>query len=224
VQPKLSASAASSAATILGDRTFAMRIWLKPDQMAAHGISPPRCASVGAQQLPVGARANQGSMVSVNLIANTDLRTPEEFRQLVVKQQHGVVVRLGDIADVVLGAENYEQDVRFNGETATFMGVWVLPTANSLDVIGRVREAILGNEAQLPTGMKVGIPYDRPSTSRTRSQRCSRRSLGRCSSSSWSSSCSSARCGPVLIPVVAIPISLVGAVFLMLVPASRSTC
>ena len=76
-------------------------------------------------------------MVSVNLVANTDLRTPEEFRQLVVKEQDGVVVRLGDIADVVLGAENYDEDVRFNGETAVFMGVWVLPTANSLDVIER---------------------------------------------------------------------------------------
>jgi multidrug efflux pump len=54
-------------------------------------------------------------MVSVNLIANTDLKTPEEFRQLVVKEQDGAVVRLGDIADVVLGAENYDADVRFNG-------------------------------------------------------------------------------------------------------------
>jgi multidrug efflux pump len=53
-----------------------------------------------------------------------------------------VVVRLGEIADVVLGAENYEEDVRFNGEAATFMGVWVLPTANSLEVIGRVRDEI----------------------------------------------------------------------------------
>ncbi len=69
-------------------------------------------------------------MVSVNLIANTDLRTPEEFRQLVVKEDKGVVVRLGEIADVVLGAVDYDQDVRFNGETATFMGIWVLPTAN----------------------------------------------------------------------------------------------
>ena len=83
-------------------------------------------------------------------IANTDLRTPEEFRQLVVKEENGVVVRLGEIADVSLGAENYEQDVRFNGETATFMGVWVLPTANSLDVIRKVREAMPQIEAQLP--------------------------------------------------------------------------
>ena len=76
-------------------------------------------------------------MVSVNLVANTDLRTAEEFRQLVVKEQDGMVVRLGDIADVVLGAENYDQDVRFNGESATFIGVWVLPTANTLEVIRR---------------------------------------------------------------------------------------
>ena len=104
--------------------------------------------------------STKGSMVSVNLIANTDLRTPEEFRQLVVKNENGVVVRLGEIADVQLGAQNYEQDVRFNGETATFMGIWVLPTANSLEVIKQVRAEIPGIQAQLPTGMKVGIPYD----------------------------------------------------------------
>ena len=64
------------------------------------------------------------------------------------------------MADVVLGAENYEQDVRFNGQTATFMGVWVLPTANTLDVIHRVRAAMPDIQAQLPAGMKLGIPYD----------------------------------------------------------------
>src|SRR5207244_10083056 len=101
----------------------------------------------------------KGSMVSVNLVANTDLKTAEEFRQLVVKQQGGVVVRLGEIADVVLGAESYDQDVRFNGESATFMGIWVLPTANTLDVIDRVRAEIPGIRAQLPAGMQLGIPY-----------------------------------------------------------------
>src|SRR5262249_38205959 len=88
------------------------------------------------------------------------LKTPEEFRQLVVKQENGVVVRLGDVADVVLGAENYDQDVRFNGETAVFIGIWSLPTANTLDVMQRVREAMPGIQAQLPAGMKGGIPYD----------------------------------------------------------------
>src|SRR5438093_8493728 len=113
-----------------------MRIWLKPDQMAAHGISPSVVRDALARNSYLSALGQtKGSMVSVNLVANTDLRTPEEFRRLVVKEQDGVVVRLGDIADVVLGAENYEQDVRFNGQSATFMGIWVLPTANSLDVL-----------------------------------------------------------------------------------------
>src|SRR6266571_3869755 len=130
VQPKLSAVRGVQRADILGDRTFAMRIWLKPDEMAARGVSPSDLRDALARNNYLSALGRtKGSMVSVNLIANTDLRTPEEFRQLVVKEQDGVVVRLGDVADVVLGAENYDEDVRFNGETATFMGVWVLPTA-----------------------------------------------------------------------------------------------
>ena len=96
-------------ADILGDRTFAMRVWLKPDRMAAHGISPSAVRDALARNNYLSALGRtKGSMVSVNLVANTDLRTPEEFRQLVVKEEDGVVVRLGDIADVVLGAENYD--------------------------------------------------------------------------------------------------------------------
>ena len=161
VQPKLSAISGVQRADILGDRTFAMRIWLKPDRMAALGISPSAVHDALAKNNYLSALGStKGSMVSVNLVANTDLRTADEFRQLVVKNDNGVVVRLGEIADVVLGAQNYDSEVRFNGETATFMGIWVLPTANSLDVIKRVREAIPGIQAELPTGMKVGIPYD----------------------------------------------------------------
>src|SRR5207245_2542581 len=104
--------------------------------------------------------ATKGSMISVNLTANTDLRTPEEFRQLVVRQRDGVIVRLKDVADVELGAENYDQDVRFSGEHATFMGIWALPTANSLDVIKAVRAQRPRIERQLPVGMKLGVPYD----------------------------------------------------------------
>src|SRR5512141_1498856 len=141
VQPKLSAVSGVQRADILGDRTFAMRIWLKPDKMTALGISPSAVTDALARNNYLSALGRtKGSMVSVNLVANTDLRSPEDFRDLVVKEKDGVVVRLGEVADVVLGAANYEDDVRFNGQTATFMGIWVLPTANSLEVIGEVRE------------------------------------------------------------------------------------
>src|SRR5207244_3000819 len=146
---------------ILGGRAVAMRVWLKPDKMAAMGISPSDVRSALAKNNYLSTLGQtKGSMVSVNLVANTDLQTTEEFRRLVVKEDKGVVVRLGDIADVVLGAENYEQDVRFDGKGATFMGIWVLPTANALDVIHRVREALPGIRAQLPAGMRLGVPYD----------------------------------------------------------------
>ena len=218
VQPKLSAVSGVQRADILGARTFAMRIWLKPEQMAAHNISPSAVREALARNNYLSALGRtKGSMVSVNLVANTDLRTPEEFRQLVVTEEKGVVVRLGEIADVELGAENYEQDVRFNGETAVFMGVWVLPTANSLDVIRRVRAEMPGIEAQLPAGMKAGIPYD----STEYIQDAIDEVLTTLSETLLIVIVviflfmGSLRA--VIIPIVAIPISLVGAVFLMLV-------
>src|SRR5207248_3939380 len=203
---------------ILGNRTFAMRIWLKPDQMAARGVSPSDVHDALSKNNYLSALGStKGSMVSVNLVANTDLRTSDEFKQMVVKQQNGVVVRLGEIADVVLGAENYDSDVKFNGETATFMGIWVLPTANSLDVIKQVRNTLPGIREQLPTGMKLGIPYD----STAYIQDAINEVLHTLTETllivvfviflflgSFRS---------VLIPIVAIPISLIGAVFLMLV-------
>jgi multidrug efflux pump len=217
VQPKLSAISGVQRADILGNRTFAMRIWLKPDKMAALGISPSQLRDALARNNYLSALGKtKGSMVSVNLVANTDLRTPEEFRQLVVKGKDGVVVRLGEIADVVLGAENYDEDVRFNGQTATFMGVWVLPTANALEIVKKVRETLPEIAAQLPAGMKLGVPYDSTAYIQDAINEVIKTLtetllivvvviflfLGSLRS--------------VLIPVVAIPISLVGAVFLML--------
>jgi multidrug efflux pump len=217
VQPRLSAISGVQRADILGGRTFAMRVWLDPRRMAALEISPSEVYDALAQNNYLSALGStKGTMTSVNLVANTDLETAEEFRQLVVKQEDGVVVRLGEIADVVLGAETYDEDVRFNGQTATFMGIWVLPTANTLEVIGEVREAIPDIRAQLPAGMEVGIPYD--------STDYIRNAIGEVLKTLSETLLivilviflflGSAR--SVIIPVVAIPISLVGAVFLML--------
>src|SRR5213083_2110204 len=217
VQPKLSAISGVQRADILGDRTFAMRIWLKPDQMAAHGISPSAVRDALARNNYLAALGRtKGSMVSVNLIANTDLRTAEEFRQLVVKEDKGVVVRLGEIADVVLGAENYDSDVRFNGQNSTFMGVWVLPTANSLDVIARVREAMKEVQAQLPAGMTSGIPYDSTLYIQNAISEVFKTLTGTLVIVIIVIFLFLGSARSVVIPAVAIPISLVGAVFLML--------
>jgi multidrug efflux pump len=218
VQPRLSSISGVQRAEILGSRTFAMRVWLKPEKMAALGISPTdvRDALAANNYLSTLGRT-KGSMVSVNLIANTNLKTPEEFRDLVVKESGGNVVRLGEVADVVLGAENYDQDVRFNGQAATFMGIWVLPTANSLSVIGRVRDAIPEIEAGLPPGMTVGIPYDSTEYIKHALEEVLKTLLETLLIvvlviflflGSWRA---------LIIPVIAIPISLIGAVFIMAV-------
>jgi len=217
VQPKLSAVSGVQRADILGSRTFAMRVWLKPEKMAALGIAPNDVRTALSENNYLSAIGQtKGSMTSVNLVANTDLRTAQEFRQLVVKEKDGVVVRLGEIADVVLGAENYNSEVRFNGQTATFMGIWVLPNANSLDVIKRVRKELPDIQAQLPAGMKLGIPYDATEYIQD--------AINEVLSTLTETLLiviiviflflGSFRA--VLIPIVAIPISLIGAVFLML--------
>ena len=218
VQPKLSAISGVQRADILGDRTFAMRVWLKPEKMAALRISASDVRDVLARNNYLSALGRtKGSMVSVNLIANTDLKSAEEFRQIVVKEENGVIVRLGEIADVVLGAENYDTDVRFSGQTATFMGLWVLPTANSLEIVRRVREALPDIQAQMPAGIRAAVAYDSTVYIENAIEEVLKTLgetllivivviylfLG------------SVRA--VMIPVVAIPISLVGAVFLMLV-------
>ncbi|PYV60006.1 MAG: multidrug efflux protein [Acidobacteria bacterium] len=217
VQPKLSAISGVQRADILGDRNFAMRLWLKPDQMAARNVSPSDVRDSLAKNNYLSALGStKGSAVSVNLVANTDLRTADEFKQMIVKQQNGVVVRMGEIADVQLGAENYDSDVRFNGQQATFMGIWVLPTANSLDVIKSVRAALPAIQEQLPTGIKLGIPYDSTAYIQDAIDEVLH-TLGEtlliviCVIFLFLGSFRS-----VLIPVIAIPISLIGAVFIML--------
>ncbi|HXQ81519.1 MAG TPA: efflux RND transporter permease subunit, partial [Opitutaceae bacterium] len=128
VQPRLSSIAGVQRADILGGRTFAMRVWLKPDRLAAFNISPSQVSSALAANNHLSALGNtKGNLTQVALTANTDLRSVEEFKNLVIRQQNNAIVRLRDVADVELGAEDYESDVRFSGETAVFMGMFVLP-------------------------------------------------------------------------------------------------
>jgi len=161
VQPKLSTVEGVQKAEILGGRTFAMRIWLKDDRMAALGLSPSQVwQKLGAENYLSAVGKTKGSMVSVNLNARTDLHSVEEFRRMVILEKDGRIVRLGDIADVSLGADDYDSVLKFNGKTTTGMSVTVLPTANSIDVIKRVRAIWPEIESQFPAGMQGKVLYD----------------------------------------------------------------
>ena len=161
VQPKLATVEGVQKADILGGRTFAMRIWLKDDRMAALGLSPAAVrAKLAAQNYLSAVGQTKGNMVSINLTAKTDLHSAEEFRQMVISEKGGRIVRLGDIADVALGAENYDNNLSFNGVTGIGISINVLPTANSVDVIKRVRAVWPEITAQFPTGLQANVLYD----------------------------------------------------------------
>lgn len=217
VQPKLSAVKGVQKADILGPRIFAMRLWLKPEMLAARGISPGDVANaLRANNYLSAVGSTKGSMITVNLTANTDLRSAKEFEQLVVKRDGDNLVRLGDIADVVLGAENYDEDVRFDGQSATFVGVWVLPNANSLEVISNVRKVLPEIEHDLPAGMKLGVPYDSTKYIRDAIHEVLDTLTETIAIVILVIFLFIGSFRSVLVPIVAIPLSLVGATSLML--------
>ncbi|MES9942352.1 MAG: efflux RND transporter permease subunit [Candidatus Thiodiazotropha sp. 6PLUC7] len=161
VQPRLAAVAGVQRADVLGARIFAMRIWLKPDKMAALHISPSQVQqALAANNFLAAIGTTKGSLVQVNMTANTDLHSVEEFEQLVIRHSGDTIVRLQDIADVTLGAEDYDTSVRYTGQTAVFMGIFPLPSANTIDVIKLVRDEIDKIAKDLPSGLEVNIGYD----------------------------------------------------------------
>jgi multidrug efflux pump len=131
VQPKLVTVPGVQRADILGAGTFAMRVWLKPDRMTALKVTASDVANaLQSNNVLAAVGSTKGQMVAIDMTARTDLRNVDEFRKLVIREQDGAIVRLGDVADVVLGSENYGTSVRMNGESATFMGIFVAPDAN----------------------------------------------------------------------------------------------
>ena len=216
VQPRLTAIGGVQKADILGGRTFAMRIWMKPDRMAALNISPSQVRDALSKNNFLAAVGNtKGSLLQVNLTANTDLHTADQFKQLVVRQDKNTLVRLGDIADVVLGAEDYDSEVRFSGQRAVFMGIFVLPNANSVDVIKRVRVEMEQIKKELPTGMQAEVAYDATAYINDAIHEVVKTLIDTLLIVMVVIFLFLGSFRSVIIPIVAIPISLIGALFLM---------
>src|SRR5881398_1591594 len=216
VQPRLTAVGGVQKADILGGRTFAMRIWMKPERMAALNISPSDVKSALSRNNYLSAvGSTKGSLLQVNLTANTDLHTADQFKQLVVKQDKNTLVRLGDIADVVLGAEDYNAEVRFSGQKAVFMGIWVLPNANSLDVIKRARVELDQIKKELPTGMTGEMAYDATAYINDAIHEVVKTLITTLLTVMIVIFLFLGSFRSVLVPIVAIPISLIGALFIM---------
>jgi len=161
VQPKLQAVQGVQTAEILGGRNFALRAWLDPQKLAAYGVTAADVSAALLQNDYISGLGNtKGQMVQVNLNASTSLHTVEEFKNLVLKQSGGAIVRLKDVANVTLGADDYESQVGFDGQKAVYIGIQVAPAANLLDVTKGVRAVFPAIQAQLPQGLEGQVIYD----------------------------------------------------------------
>jgi multidrug efflux pump len=216
VKPKLDSIEGVQTAEILGGRTFALRAWLDPQRMAARGVSADDVyAALGSNNYLAGVGSTKGQMVSVDLKTNTDLSSLDEFRQLVVKRQNGALVRLEDVANVVLGAENYDFNVAFSGQRSVFIGIKVAPRANILDVAARVRAALPDIAAQLPTGVTQKLAYDATKFVTSSIKEVIKTLIQALVIVTVVIFLFLGSPRAVVIPVVAMPLSLIGAFFLM---------
>ena len=161
VKPKLDSIQGVQNAEIIGGRKFALRAWLDREKMAGLGVGADDVYSaMSANNYLSAVGSTKGDMVSVDLVAGTDLHTLDEFRKLVVKTDGINIVYLDQVANVSLGSEDYNTNVAFSGKQSVFIGIKVAPQANLLDVAQRVRDAVPDLQKQLPIGMNGKIVYD----------------------------------------------------------------
>ena len=161
VQPKLQSVTGVQTAELLGSQNFALRAWLDPVKLAAYSLTASDVSTaLSSNDYISGVGNTKGQMIQVNLNASTNLHSVEEFKNLVLKQSGGAIVRLKDVADVTLGADSYEATVGFDGKKAVYIGIQVAPAANLLQVITGVRAAFPEILSQLPAGLHGEVVYD----------------------------------------------------------------
>jgi len=217
VQPKLQAVEGVQTAELLGGKKFALRAWLDPVKLAAYGLTESDVSqALTGNDYIAGLGNTKGQWIQVNLSASTNLHSLTDYRSLIIKQTSGAIIRLQDVANVTLGNDDYDSEIRFGGRSGVFIGIQIAPTANLLDVIKGVRAVLPDIQAQLPGGIHGEIVYDSTDFVNSSIEEVVS-TLGEAGVivtlvvfvflGSWRS---------VLIPVVAIPLSLIGTFALML--------
>ncbi|MCF6253027.1 MAG: efflux RND transporter permease subunit [Methylococcaceae bacterium] len=161
VQPKIQSVSGVGKAQLLGNKTFAMRIWLDPLRMAALGVTAKDVAEVLRDNNYLSsAGQTKGTLVKIDLTLTTDISTVQDFNQLVVGNRKGTLIRLNDIADIELGSEDYDSVNWYKGKIAIFMGIEQAPGANPLTVAQRVRQQLIELKKDLPEDLHILLPYD----------------------------------------------------------------
>ena len=217
VKPKIDSVEGVQVAEILGGRLFALRAWLDSDKMTAFNVTAGDVSQALAANnflAPVGV--SKGSMVTVPLTAGTDLHSVEEFKKLNIKNSNGALIKLEDIATVSLGSENYDFNVAFSGVRSVFIGIKVAPDANVLDVAKRVRGMFPSVKEQLPSGLTGAIVYDSTAFINTSIYEVLKTLVEALVIVTVVIFLFLGNFKAVMIPVIAMPLSLIGTFFIML--------
>jgi hydrophobe/amphiphile efflux-1 (HAE1) family protein len=167
VQPVLATIDGVGTVEIYGRRDYAMRIWLDPARLAAYGLTPGdvrEAVQANNVQSAAGTVRSESTQLFVN--PRTGLEDAEGFARLVVSRDAKSVVRLGDVARVELGAQNYDTRVSDDGTGAVFIGIKAAVSANPLDVGQRIRDAMPQLRAQLPQALEGSVVFDATTTIR----------------------------------------------------------
>jgi multidrug efflux pump len=161
VQPELGTLPGVQRAGLEGARLMAMRVWLNPELMAAYGISPEDVAGAMRRNNYLAAVGRiKGESIQLDLLADTDLRTPQEFEQLIVRERAGSIVRLSDIARIELGSEEADSTTKKDHDDAVFVSIWPLPGVNEIEVADNLSAAMARLEPTLPAGMTMSMAFD----------------------------------------------------------------
>lgn len=217
VQPKVQAIQGVKTAEILGAKQFALRAWLDPVKLAGFNLTPTDVSLALANNDFISAVGRtDGKMVIANLAASTNLTSVDEFRNMVITARNGAIIRLSDVANVSLGATNYDTSVSFNGQKAVYVGIQVAPDANILTVIGAVKALFPSIQEQLPKGLNAKIVYDTTDFVNSSIEEVEKSLIEALLIVTVVIFLFLGSVRSVIIPVVAIPLSLIGTFFMML--------
>jgi multidrug efflux pump len=218
LQPQLSTLAGVQRVSFEGGRQIAMRVWIDPDRLSAYGLSAGDVsAALQRNNYLAAVGQTKGNLVQVNLLANTDLRTVEEFNNLIVNERDGAVVRLSDVAKVELGAEEADLMAKFSAKEAVYLGVWPLPGSNEIEVGNRLVAEMDRIRPTLPKDIDMQLAYDATTFMRDALREISKTLTETMLIVAVVVFLFMGSVRTALVPLVAMPVSLLGATMVMLV-------
>ncbi|MGQ0835486.1 MAG: efflux RND transporter permease subunit [Gammaproteobacteria bacterium] len=200
-----------------GGQAIAMRVWIDPDRLAALNLSPGDVhAALQRNNYLAAVGQTKGDQVQVNLLANTDLRSVDEFADLIVSERGGAIVRLRDVARVELGAEEANLVARYNGMEGVYLGVWTVVGSNELEVAGRLRAAMEKLRPTLPKDIEMRLVWDGTMFMRNALEEISKTLVETILIVGLAVFVFMGSLRTALVPLIAMPVSLLGAAIVML--------